>query len=322
MKTVDIILPVYNEEPGIALFHQELLKVLDTLSARYRFHLIYVVDRSKDRSFGVLKELALAAGNISVLHMSRRFGHQMSLVAGMDHARGDAVIMMDSDLQHPPELIPVLLEEFEKGHDVVHTVRQYADSASFLKRFTSNLFYRFQNLLSPVDIPAGVADFRLISRKVVTSFQQNIREHNQFLRGLFQWIGFNATYVPFQCHARAAGRTKYTLGRLLVFFSDGIVSFSRVPLRAAILIGLMMSALSGIYAAVLFLDFVFRGGFPRGYTSLIIAILFVGGLQLILMGVIGEYIGHIFDEVKARPLYIVDELVGPTLNDQPSLSSL
>ena len=309
MKTVDIILPVYNEEPGIALFHLELLKVLDTLSARYRFHLIYVVDRSKDRSFGVLKELALAAGNMSVLHMSRRFGHQMSLVAGMDHARGDAVIMMDSDLQHPPEIIPLLLEEFEKGYDVVHTVRQYANSASFLKRVTSNLFYRFQNLLSPVEIPAGVADFRLISRKVVAHFRQNIREHNQFLRGLFQWIGFNATYVPFQCGHRVAGRTKYTLGRLLMFFSDGIVSFSRVPLRVAILIGLIMSALSGLYACFLFFDYFVRGGFPRGYASLIIAILFVGGLQLTLIGVIGEYIGHIFDEVKARPLYIIDELV-------------
>lgn len=315
MKTVDIILPVYNEEPGIGLFHQELGKILDTLSARYRFHLIYVVDPSKDRSFGVLKELASAARNISVLHFSRRFGHQMSLVAGMDHARGDAVIMMDSDLQHPPELIPVLLEEFEKGHDVVHTVRQYADSASFLKRFTSNLFYRFQNLLSPVDIPPGVADFRLISRKVVAHFQQNIREHNQFLRGLFQWIGFNRTYVPFQCKPRVAGRTKYTVGRLLLFFSDGIVSFSRVPLQAAILIGLIMSLLSGLYATFTLFDFIFRSGYPRGYTSLIMAILFVGGLQLTVIGVIGEYIGHIFDEVKARPLYIIDELVRAPVDD-------
>jgi glycosyltransferase involved in cell wall biosynthesis len=308
MKNIDIILPVYNEEAGIASFDQSLRRALEGLRDRYQFHLIYVVDRSKDQSFLILKKLATESGNTTVLHLSRRFGHQMSLVAGMDRARGDAAIMMDTDLQHPPELIPVLLEEFEKGYDIVHSVREYDHKTSLFKRVTSNLFYRFQNMLSPVEIPPGVADFRLISRKVLEQFQTDIREHNQFLRGLFQWVGFRSTYVPFRCNPRTAGKTQYTLGRLLAFFSDGIVSFSRVPLRAAILGGLVMSAFSGLYACYLVFSFLFRGGFPRGYTSLIITVLFVGGLQLTLMGVIGEYIGHIFDEVKNRPLYVVAEV--------------
>src|SRR6266545_4890134 len=210
METIDIILPVYREEAGILLFSQKLSEVLRDLAERYVFQLIYVVDRSNDSSFHILKKLAQQYANIKVLHMSRRFGHQMSLVAGIDHSRGDAAIMMDSDLQHPPSLIPTLLTEFEKGYDIVHTVREYADSTTFFKRFTSNLFYSIQNLLSPVELRAGVADYRLISRKVIVAFQQNIREHNQFLRGLFQWVGFASTYVPFQCQPRVAGTTQYT----------------------------------------------------------------------------------------------------------------
>jgi dolichol-phosphate mannosyltransferase len=308
MKRIDIILPVYNEEAGIAMFDESLRRVLDELRDRYQFHLIYVVDRSKDRSFLILKNLAAKFGDTTVLHLSRRFGHQMSLVAGMDRACGDAAITMDSDLQHPPDLIPVLLEQFENGYDVVHSVRQYDHKTSIFKRFTSHLFYRFQNMLSPVEIPPGVADFRLISRKVLEPFQTGIREHNQFLRGIFQWVGFRSAYVPFRCNPRAAGKTQYNLARLLAFFSDGIISFSRVPLRAAILCGLAMSAFSGLYACFLIFDYVFGGAFPPGYTSLIITVIFVGGLQMTLMGVIAEYIGHIFDEVKNRPLYIVAEV--------------
>jgi polyisoprenyl-phosphate glycosyltransferase len=308
MKNIDIILPVYNEEAGIGMFDEALRRVLAGLGDRYRFQLIYVVDRSRDGSFLAVKKLAEQFGSTTVLHLSRRFGHQMSLIAGMDRAQGDATIMMDSDLQHPPEMIPALIEQFEQGFDIVHTVREYDQNTSFLKRLTSDLFYRFQNFMSPVEIPPGVADFRLISKKVLEQFQSGIREHNQFLRGLFQWIGFHRTFVRFRCNPRVAGRTHYTLGRLLAFFSDGIVSFSRVPLRAAILSGLAMSAFSAVYACVLVFDYLRHGGFPRGYASLIITVLFVGGLQLTLMGVIGEYIGHIFDEVKNRPLYVVAEV--------------
>jgi glycosyltransferase involved in cell wall biosynthesis len=317
MKEIDIILPVYNEEAGIAMFDESLRRVLAALRDRYQFHMIYVVDRSKDRSFGILKDIAKESGDTTVIHLSRRFGHQMSLVAGMDRARGDAAIMMDSDLQHPPALIPVLLEKFEEGFDIVHTVREYDHGTPFLKRLTSNLFYRIQNALSPVEIPPGVADFRLVARKALDTFQQGIREHNQFLRGLFQWVGLNSAYVPFRCEPRVAGTTKYSVGRLLAFFSDGILSFSRVPLRAAILTGLIMSGFSLIYGCYLLFKFVTEGGFPRGYTSLILTVLFVGGLQITLMGVIAEYIGHVFDEVKNRPLYIVEEVTGRDCDGKP-----
>jgi dolichol-phosphate mannosyltransferase len=311
VKRIDVILPVYNEESAIELFHQTLCQILEKASDRYSFHLIYVVDRCRDRSFEILKDLASRQANITVLHLSRRFGHQMSLVAGIDRSTGHAAIMMDSDLQHPPELILVMLEKLEQGYDIVHTVREYDGSASLWKRSTSDLFYRVQNWLSPVQLRPGVADFRLISRRVVETFQTRIREHNPFLRALFQWIGYSSTYIPYRCNPRVAGETKYTLSRVLGFFSDGIVSFSRLPLRVAVLVGLIMTGFSVAYGAFVLGDFLVRGrnGFPRGYTSLMLAFLFIGGIQMTLMGMIGEYIGHIFDEVKCRPLYVIEEAV-------------
>jgi polyisoprenyl-phosphate glycosyltransferase len=310
VKRIDVILPVYKEEAVIEIFHRTLTETLRTLASRYSFHVIYVVDRSTDKSFEILRAIAAEEPNVTAIHMSRRFGHQMSLVAGLDRSTGDAAIMMDSDLQHPPSLIPVLLERFESGYDIVHTVREYGKNVSVFKRATSGLFYDIQNWLSPVELPPGVADFRLVSARVVQLFRTEIREHNQFLRGLFHWVGFRAAYVHFPSAPRAGGRTKYNIRQLLSFFSDGIVSFSRVPLRLATGIGLLMSALSGLYGLWLLVNFLFRGGFPPGYTSLILAMLFVGGLQMTLTGVIGEYIGHIFDEVKSRPIYVIDEMVG------------
>jgi polyisoprenyl-phosphate glycosyltransferase len=317
MKTIDIILPAYNEEAGISLFADELHSVLDKLRDRYLFRVIFVLDRSRDRSLEVLTGIVHRYPDTTVLHLSRRFGHQMSLVAGMDHSTGDAVIMMDCDMQHPPELIPTLIAEWENGFDIVHTLREYDEKTPLLKRLTSDLFYRVQNSLSPVELKSGVADFRLISRAVVKVFQERIREHNQFLRGLFQWIGYSSTYVSFRCGQRAAGETKYSLKYLLLFFSDGIVSFSRLPLRIAVLVGAVMTSFAMIYGLVLVYGFFAHRGFPPGYTSLMVAFLFVGGVQLLLMGIIGEYVGHIFDEVKGRPLYVVDQVIRN--HESPSL---
>ncbi len=310
MKTIDLVLPVYNEEAGIALFHRELVAVLDDLADRYRFRLIYVLDRSTDRSFEVLKEVAASRPGVTVLHLSRRFGHQMSIIAGLDHASGDAAIMMDTDLQHPPAVIPLLLERFEHGFDVVQTVRQYGTHERTTKQWTSSLFYWLQNALSPVEIRDGMADFRLISRKVLRVFQTSIREQNQFLRGLFQWVGFSRAEVPFVSGARVAGVTKYRLRPLLSFSITGITSFSKVPLHIATIVGLGIALLDALYAAWLVWMFLRRGDFPPGYTSLIVVVLFMGSLQLMFLGILGEYLGSIFDEVKGRPLYIVDETVG------------
>ena len=309
MKTIDIILPVYNEEDGIVAFHESLSAVLGRLTDRYRFNVIYVLDRSSDNTFGVLKRLSELYNHITVLHLSRRFGHQMSLVAGIDHSRGDALIMMDCDQQHPPAVIPMLLEKFEEGFEIVHTVREYDPAAGSLKKWTSRTFYRMQNALSPVELRAGAADFRLISRKVVSVFQTSIREQNQFLRGLFQWIGYSGATVRFVSAPRVAGRTKYRPGQLMAFAVIGILSFSKLPLRLASLLGFTISTMSLLYGVALFVYYFWAGHVPRGYTSLIVVILFMGGLQLTFLGIMGEYMGSVFDEVKRRPLYVVDEIV-------------
>jgi len=309
MKTIDVVLPVYNEEAGIAQFHAALMEVAAGLSDRYTFRPIYVLDRSTDRTFEKLKTIAAGCPGMRVIHLSRRFGHQMSLFAGLDHSSGDALIMMDADLQHPPAVIPELLAKFEEGFDVVQTIRHYGPGTGWLKQQSSRVFYAMQNALSPVEIKDGMADFRLISQRVVRLFQTSIREQNQFLRGLFQWVGFKRTEVTFVSAERRAGATKYRLGRLLSFSMTGIVSFSKIPLRIATLLGFTISTLGIIYAAWLLYGYVMRGGFPPGYASLILVTLVIGGLQLVFLGIIGEYLGGIFDEVKGRPLYVVEEIV-------------
>lgn len=307
-KTIDIVLPVYNEEAGIEMFNAALLRVTSSLT-HYSFRMIYVLDRSSDASFPILKRLAGQHSNITIIHLSRRFGHQMSLVAGVDHCAGDAVIMMDCDLQHPPELIPELLARYEEGYDIVHTIRTYSGTVPWTKRFLSRAFYRLQNALSPVELRDGAADFRLISRKVVGVFQKDIREHGQFLRALFQWVGFSNTEVHFVSPPRAAGSTKYNMRRLLSFFIAGMLSFSKVPLRAASALGFIISGIGALYLIYIVVLFFVSGSFPPGYTSLIAVILLIGGLQLSVLGVIGEYIGTIFEEVKGRPLYVIDEVL-------------
>jgi glycosyltransferase involved in cell wall biosynthesis len=323
MKTVDIILPVYNEEEVLDTFHASLTAELNTLRSRYRFNVCYVLDRSTDASIDVLRRLVCRDAAVTVLHLSRRFGHQMSLVAGIDQSRGDALIMMDCDLQHPPAIVRQLLEKFEEGYEVVHAIREYDNATPPLRRWSSRMFYRLQNALSPVEIRAGTADFRLISRRVARIFQNSIREQSQFLRGLFQWVGFRSATVTFVSPARKAGRTKYDVIRLVTFALTGMLSFSKVPLRFATLLGSCISTLSIMYGAWLIGRFFVAGYTPAGYTSLIVMTLFLGGLQLIVLGIIGEYVGSVFDEVKHRPLYIVDEVIrSPAPRDDPETLTL
>jgi glycosyltransferase involved in cell wall biosynthesis len=306
---VDIILPVYEEEEGLPIFHEALSAVLAGLSPRYKFRMIYVLDRCRDNSLAVLKDLAARDARVTVLHLSRRFGHQMSLIAGLDRSDGDASILMDCDLQHPPAVIPRLLEKFEQGYDVVQAIRTYDSQIHPAKQWTSRLFYKVQNWLSPIDIPVGAADFRLISRKVRNVFQDSIREQNQFLRGLFQWVGFRQATVEFVSSPRVAGATKYRLLNLFTFSLTGITSFSKVPLRAAAVVGFIISALSVLYGLFAITVYLTVGHLPPGYTSLIVAVSFMGGLQLTVLGILGEYLAAVFDEVKRRPLYIVDEVI-------------
>jgi glycosyltransferase involved in cell wall biosynthesis len=309
MKAVDVVLPVYNEEEVLDSFHASLTSALQALADRYRFSVCYVLDRSIDRSFDVLTRIAARDPCVTVLHLSTRFGHQMSLVAGIDQSRGDAVIMMDCDLQHPPAVIAQLLQKFEEGYDIVHAIREYDERTGPLKRWTSRTFYRLQNALSPVEMRPGAADFRLISRRVAQLFQTSIRERGQFLRGLFQWVGFRTATVPFVSPPREQGTTKYGVRRLITFSVTGILSFSKIPLRLATLLGFFISTLSLTYGVWLIGRYFVAGHMPPGYTSLIVMMLFLGGLQLTVLGILGEYLGSVFDEVKQRPLYIVDEVI-------------
>jgi len=309
MKTLTIICPVYNEEDVIRDFYHALKDVLSALSDRYDSKILFVVDRCDDATLDILKDIAEHETRVRILALSSRFGHQMSLKAGIDHSDSDAVIMMDSDLQHPPSLIPEMLAEFEKGNDVVYTLRQDPEHAGFLKKMSSGLFYGMINRLSQVPIQKNAADFRLISRRVAEVFQNQIREQNQFLRGLFSWTGFKSVGIPYEANLRRAGKSKYSFGRMVRFGMEGIVSFSKKPLQAAIYVGFGFAVMALSYSIVVFIQYFYYAELPSGWTTLIILISMFSGVQLIFLGIIGQYIGAIFDEVKARPHYIVQEKI-------------
>jgi dolichol-phosphate mannosyltransferase len=309
MKTLTVISPVFNEEEVIEQFYKELKRVLLADVTEYDSTILFVVDRSTDRTMEILERIAATDPALKVLALSSRFGHQMSLLAGIDVSRSDVLIMMDSDLQHPPALIPELLRKYEEGYDIVYTIRQDGTDTGFLKRWTSWLFYRFINEMSQVPIAESAADFRLISRRVARIFQEEIRERNQFLRGLFTWVGFKSAGVPFQSRSRAAGGSKYSVGRLLQFAAHGVVSFSKRPLQAAVYIGILFAFLGFASALFTVIAYFTNRSWPPGWTTLAILIPVFSGIQLIFLGVLGEYVGAIFDEVKGRPHYIVEKKV-------------
>ncbi len=308
MKTLTVISPIYNEESVIEAFYTELSVVLSGLIG-YRSTILFVVDRCTDQTLPILRRIAQKDPMVQVLVLSNRFGHQMSLLAGIDHCNSDVVVMMDGDLQHPPELIPVMLEKYEQGYEIVYTIREDARQSSLFKRWTSRLFYRFINWISEIPISESAADFRLVSRSVIEVFQTQIRERNQFMRGLFSWVGFNSVGVGFRARDRFAGTTKYSLRRMVRFGLHGIVAFSKRPLQLSILAGTIFAFFSLIYAVIAFVQYFFYASLPSGWTTLVIMIALSTGIQLICLGFIGEYIGAIFDEVKGRPHYLVSEKI-------------
>jgi len=307
MKTLTVICPVYNEEAIIEKFYRELKKVLGSLDKQYIAGILFVVDRGRDGTLDILKGIAGEDRAVQILALSSRFGHQMSLLAGLDHSDADAVIMMDSDLQHPPDLIPRMTALYEQGYDIVYTLRESSAETSWKQRLGSRLFYRLINRISQVPVVENAADFRLISRRVAAIFQTKIRERNQFMRGLFSWVGFRSIGIPFRVGIRPGGRSKYSLRKRMQLAVHGIVSFSKRPLQAAIFLGLLFAALGLVFALVTFVQYFLYDFLPSGWTTLAILISVFGGIQLIFLGIIGEYIGAIFDEVKARPHYIVEE---------------
>jgi dolichol-phosphate mannosyltransferase len=317
MRTLLVVSPVYEEERVIVAFHEELRRALGRLSG-WQSRVLYVVDRGGDRSLELLRALAASDPAVSVLALSSRFGQQAALLAGLDHSDADAVVMLDSDLQHPPAVIPELVARHEQGFDVVYTVRENDASLPLVKRLSARAFYGLVNAISDTPIRQGAADFRLLARPVVEVFQKQVRERTLFLRGLVNWVGFRASAVRFRPGARGGGETKYPLARMIRFGLAGVVSFSRFPLRAAGALGLVVLAL-GLTALALALVRVAYGQ-PVGQRLLLAAVGLVGGAQLVFTGVLGEYLGAVLDEVRARPHYIVEQRINlPAVERGPFL---
>lgn len=310
MRNIDIVSPVYREQDLIEKFHAALDAATKKLLDRYNLRFIYVVDPSPDETEAQLAALARRDGRVKVLVMSRRFGHQAALIAGIDESDADAVVMLDSDLQHPPELIPELVAHWENGAEIVQAVRQDGKETHALKRRTSDWFYRLLGRMSTVGLKSGAADYRLLSRRVADVFKNEIREHNPFLRGLVSWVGYHIVYVPFEPLKRASGRSKYSVSALFMFALNGICSFSKLPLRAAIVFGIVVSALSLLGGFLNTLLYVFSDRSVPGWASLFALVSFIGGIQILSIGIIGEYISLIFDEVKNRPRYLVSRTHG------------
>jgi polyisoprenyl-phosphate glycosyltransferase len=304
-QKLTVVAPAYNEAEGIEPFVKSLLEVLDSLP--YDCTALLVNDGATDATGEVLDRLHAAhPDRITVLHLSRNFGHQAALTAGMDYADGDAVICMDADLQHPPSLIPELVERWQQGFDIVQAVRRQTADVGLMKELTSSAFYAAINFLSKTRIEPNGCDFRLLSRPVAEVFRKELRERDRFVRGLVSWVGFRTCCVEFDASPRFAGHTKYSFRKMLSFARTGLVSFSKMPLKVAVFFGFTVSLLSlayGVFAVFAYI-FLSKQVIP-GWASTILVGTFLGGCQLLFLGLIGEYIATIFDEIKARPLYIV-----------------
>jgi dolichol-phosphate mannosyltransferase len=300
--SVSIVVPVYNEEANIPLLTERLEKVL----AGCRHEILFVDDGSRDGTLEKIKALHSSNPHLGYLCLSRNFGHQNAIKAGLDHASGDCVITMDGDLQHPPELIPGMLEKWREGFEVVYTIRDDNRDVPLFKRATARVFYGLINLIADVKVQEGTADFRLLDRSVVDVLK-NMNECAPFYRGIVPWTGFRQTGLHFKPLPRHAGRTKYTFGRMIAFALCGLVSFSIMPLRLATLLGFGMALTGFIIGLKAVIEYLITKNTVPGWASTIVTVVLVGGVQLIILGIIGEYLGKLVNESKKRPHYIVRE---------------
>jgi dolichol-phosphate mannosyltransferase len=302
---LSIVVPLYNEELVLDALQARLTRVLD--HAGLRWEIVMVNDGSTDRTLEKARRLCHVDGRFKLVSFSRNFGHQIAITAGMDKAAGDAVVIIDADLQDPPEVIPRMVEKWVEGFDVVYGVRTKREGESVFKRLTAAMFYRILRRATSVDIPVDTGDFRLMDRRVVNQLLA-MRERFRFVRGMVSWVGFRQCKVEYERAARFAGETKYPLPKMLRFAVDGMLSFSHVPLKLSSMMGFCASALSFVFLTY---GIAIRLFFPEraiaGWASVFVAVLFLGGVQLICIGILGEYLGRMYDEVKRRPLYISEE---------------
>ncbi len=299
-----IVAPVFNEAESLAEFHRRISAVMDALDGPSE--LILVLDGSRDRSPEIAHEMRAKDPRLKIVQFSRNFGHQIAITAGTDFAEGDAVVIIDSDLQDPPEIIPELIAKWKEGYHVVYAQRAKREGETLFKLFTAAFFYRLIRRLASIDIPQDTGDFRLIDRKVVLALRR-LGEHHRFMRGLSAWVGFRQTGIRYVRHERFAGATQYPLRKMLKFATDAITGFSYVPLQLATTLGFWVSGVALLAIPIVAVLRLMGSDFFFGQATTLIAVLFLGGVQLVFLGIIGEYLGRIYDEVKNRPLYLTVE---------------
>jgi dolichol-phosphate mannosyltransferase len=314
---LSVIVPCYNEQEVLLATHERLTSVLAAITW-LDYELIFVNDGSHDDTQVILAQLQRADRHVRVLLLSRNFGHQIAVTAGLEEATGDAVVIIDADLQDPPEVIPQMVQLWREGNEVVYGIRTDRQGESKFKLWTAKVFYRLINRLSETKMPFDAGDFRLLDRRVVQVIN-DMPERARFLRGMVSWAGFRQTSLPYERAARHAGTSKYPLTKMVSFAMDGIISFSLVPLKLAIWTGFLAIwiAVAGIIVAII--DRVMDKNLTRGWASLFVAVLFMGGVQLVSLGILGEYLGRIYTEVKRRPLYVVQERLGFTADKPQSV---
>jgi polyisoprenyl-phosphate glycosyltransferase len=305
-KKISVIIPVFNEEDIISQCINEIVQ--EAQSWNYAYEIIFVNDGSSDTTYDILKNECNYNSSIKVLNFSRNFGHQMAFTAGLDISSGDAVIVIDGDLQDPPHVMSKFIKQWEKGFHVVYGTRAERKGETFFKIFSAKLFYQLLNKLSDIKIPKDSGDFRLMDRCVVKKLNK-MRERHRFIRGMVSWVGFKQTSVEYERDKRQAGKTKYPLKKMINFALDGIFSFSTFPIKITLFIGFLTILLSFTGIIFALISRVLTNGWVSGWTTLIIAILFLGGIQLMSIGVLGQYIGRTFEQIKERPLYIIQDTI-------------
>jgi polyisoprenyl-phosphate glycosyltransferase len=303
--TISVVVPAYNEASGLDVFHRRLLRALAGLES---WEVVYVNDGSTDDTLSVMEVLHRTDDRVGLVSLSRNFGKEIALTAGLDHAAGDAVVVIDADLQDPPELIPELITNWRDGFDMVYAKRRSRAGESWVKQATAWAFYRLMHCMGDLRLPEDTGDFRLMSRRAVDAVRQ-LREQHRFMKGLFAWVGYPTTYVLYDRQPRHSGATKWSYWKLWNLAWEGITSFTVMPLRFATYAGLAVALLSVIYAVQVIIKTMIIGNPVAGYPSLMTVVLFLGGVQLMFLGVIGEYLGRVFNETKQRPLYLVERYV-------------
>lgn len=302
---LSIVAPAYNEESGLKMFHERLSNTLDTIGMASE--IIYINDGSSDNTMEVIKDLHQQDKRVIAIDLSRNYGKEIALTAGLDHAKGDAIVVIDTDLQDPPEIIPEFIKHWKDGYDVVYAQRTHRVGESRLKKLTAFLFYRIMQRTGKVQVPVDTGDYRLLSKRALDALNQ-LREHHRFMKGLFTWIGYPQKAVKYQRDARYSGDTKWNYWALWNFALEGITSFTIAPLKMATYFGLLTAGFAFLYGLVMIVKTTLYGNPVPGYPSLMVTVLFIGGIQLVAIGIIGEYLGRMFVETKKRPLYFVKDL--------------